>query len=131
MGSFRTQLRIENVRDPSQIATLDNALVDTGSEFTWIPEKTLESLGIRREKKDVAFLMANGQTITRSMGFAVVHVDSAFTVDEVVFGEPGDQLLLGARSLEGLNLTVDATRKRLVAAGPFPAAGSAILRNQR
>jgi hypothetical protein len=45
-------------------------------------------------------------------------------VDEVVFAEPGDQTLLGARTLEGLNLTVDAGRKRLVAAGPMPAAGA-------
>ena len=66
--------------------------------------------------------MANGQTVTRSVGFVVVRVGTAFTVDEVVFGEAGDQMLLGARSLEGLNLTVDSTRKRLVAAGPVPAA---------
>ncbi|TWU53308.1 hypothetical protein B188_12730 [Candidatus Brocadiaceae bacterium B188] len=30
--------------------------------------------------------------------------------------------LLGARTLEGLNLVVNATRKKLVAAGPIPAA---------
>jgi hypothetical protein len=33
-----------------------------------------------------------------------------------------EQLLLGARTLEGLNLRVDAARKKLVAAGPLPAA---------
>jgi len=46
----------------------------------------------------------------------------SFTVDEVVFAEKGDLLLLGARSLEGMNLTVDPRRKKLVAAGPLPAA---------
>jgi hypothetical protein len=49
-------------------------------------------------------------------------VEGYFTVDEVVFAEEGDLLLLGARSLEGLNLMVDAARKKLVAAGPLPAA---------
>jgi len=44
------------------------------------------------------------------------------TVDEVVFGEPGDLLLLGSRSLEGLNLTIDPVHRRLVDAGPAPAA---------
>jgi len=39
----------------------------------------------------------------------------SFTVDEVVFAEKGDLLLLGARSLEGMNLTVDPRRKKLVA----------------
>jgi hypothetical protein len=68
--------------------------------------------------------MANGQQITRSVGFAIVRVDSAFTVDEVVFAEKCDLLLLGARTLEGLNLTIDARQKKLVAAGPLPAASS-------
>lgn len=57
-----------------------------------------------------------------SVGFAIVRLGGAFTVDEVVFGESGDQCLLGTRTLEGLNLTVDARRKRLLAAGPLPAA---------
>src|SRR6266404_1052237 len=68
--------------------------------------------------------MANGQKVTRSVGFAIIRVDKFFTVDEVVFGEKGDLLLLGARTLEGLNLVVDARRKKLVAAGPLPAAAS-------
>ena len=65
---------------------------------------------------------ANGQRITRSVGFATIRVDKAFTIDEVVFAEKGDLLLLGARSLEGLSLTVDSRRKKLVAAGPLLAA---------
>ncbi|MDQ3713097.1 MAG: hypothetical protein M3388_12880 [Acidobacteriota bacterium] len=48
--------------------------------------------------------------------------DKFFTVDEVVFAEKGDLHLLGARTLEGLNLIVDSSRKKLVAADPLPAA---------
>jgi predicted aspartyl protease len=96
--------------------------VDTGSECTWIPAKTLEQIGVRREKKDVPFLMANGKQITRSVGFAILRVGEHFTIDEVVFAEGGDLLLLGARTLEGLNLSVDPARKKLVAAGPMPVA---------
>ena len=66
--------------------------------------------------------MANGQKITRSVGFAIIRVEKNFTVDEVVFAEKGDLLLLGARTLEGLSLTVDSRQKKLVAAGPLPAA---------
>jgi predicted aspartyl protease len=82
----------------------------------------LDRLGIKREKKDVEFTMANGQRVTRSVGFAIVRVDKYFTVDEVVFAEKGDLLLLGSRTLEGLNLTVEPRKKKLVAAGPLPAA---------
>ena len=102
--------------------TIRRILVDTGSEFTWISAPMLKKIGIAREKKDVEFVMANGQRVTRSVGFAIVRVDKSFTIDEVVFAEKGDLLLLGARSLEGLNLTVDSRGKRLVAAGPVLAA---------
>ena len=100
-------------------------LVDTGSEYTWVRERTLERIGIQREKKEVALVMANGQQVTRSVGFAIIRLDKFFTIDEVVFAEPADLLLLGARTLEGLNLTIDPSRKRLVAAGPVPAAPTA------
>jgi hypothetical protein len=43
-------------------------------------------------------------------------------MEEVVFAQPGDLSLLGARTLEGFNAVVDARKKRLVAAGPIPAA---------
>jgi len=98
--------------------------VDTGSEYTWLPTSKLEAIGVRREKKDLGFVMANGQLITRSVGFAVLRVDKHFTIDEVVFAEPGDLLLLGARTLDGLNVTVDSRRRQLMAAGPLPAAGN-------
>jgi predicted aspartyl protease len=98
--------------------------VDTGSEYTWIPGKALEEIGIQREKKDLTFVMANGAQITRSVGFAILYVDDHFTIDEVVFAEEGDLLLLGARTLEGMSLMVDARAKKLVASGPLPVAAS-------
>ena len=96
--------------------------MDTGSEYTWIPSAKLEKIGVKREKKDLRFVMANGEVVTRSVGFAIVRVGKEFTIDEVVFAEPGDMILLGARTLEGLNLTVNSAQKKLVAAGPLPAA---------
>ena len=122
MGIFYIDCTVENHVHRAKSARLPKLLVDTGSEFTWIPEKTLEQIGVRREKKDVAFVMANGEHVTRSVGFAILRVNGHFTIDEVVFAEEGDLSLLGARTLEGLNLTVDPRRKKLVAAGPVPAA---------
>lgn len=122
MGTFHTECRIENLAERRRGATFAKFLVDTGSEFSWVPGEVLEKIGVKREKKDLEFVMANGQRVTRSVGFAIVRAGGTFTVDEVVFGEKGDMALLGARSLEGLNLLVDPARKRLVAAGPLPAA---------
>jgi predicted aspartyl protease len=122
MGTFSVGCRIENLIDRRKGAVLPRILVDTDSEHTWVSAKILERIGVVEEKKDLEFVMANGQRITRTVGFAIIRIGKAFTVDEVVFAERGDLLLLGARSLEGLNLTVDSRRKRLVAAGPLPAA---------
>jgi predicted aspartyl protease len=124
MRTFYVGARIENISERENAASIPKLLVDTGSEYTWVAGATLEKLGIKREKKDLAFVMANGQVITRSVGFAIVRVEKAFTVDEVVFAEKGDMLLLGARSLEGLNLAVDSRKKKLVAAGPLPVAAA-------
>jgi predicted aspartyl protease len=114
-----------NVADDSRVATVSQLLVDTGSELTWMPEPILTGVGVRIVKKDLAFLMANGATITRSTGYAILRAAGFETVDEVVFGQPGDLSLLGARTLEGFGATVDPGQKRLVTAGPHPAARSA------
>ena len=122
MGTFRIGCKIANVANRERSAKVERLPVDTGSDYTWIPGKILERIGVGREKKDVSFTMANGQAITRSVGFVIIRVDKYFTVDEVVFGEPGDQSLLGARTLEGFNALVDPKRKKLVASGPLSAA---------
>ena len=122
MGTFRIGCKVENHVRRDRSVVIPKLLVDTGSEYTWIPASKLEGIGVAREKKDIRFVMANGQCITRCVGFAVLRVGTAFTIDEVVFAEPGDLMLLGARTLEGLNLMVDSSRKKLVAAGPLPAA---------
>ena len=41
----------------------------------------------------------------------MIHVGDAVTTDEVVFGEPGDLEILGARTLGGMNLRVDPREK--------------------
>jgi clan AA aspartic protease len=124
MGCFYTDIIVLNVKDESQKATVQHLLVDTGAESSWIPRAVLERLGVQTRKKDQRFQMANGQVITRGVGYALIQSGEYETVDEVVFAEPGDSPLLGARTLEGFNATVDPVNKRLVAAGPIPAAGN-------
>ena len=112
MGTFHIRCKVENIVNRKQSAVVSKMLVDTGSDYSWIPGTTLEKIGVEREKKDVAFVMANGQQITRSVGFAIIRFDKYFTVDEVVFAEKGDLPLLGARTLDGLNV---ADKLRLAA----------------
>ena len=122
MGTFYTGCLVANQVDRKKSAKVPKLLVDSGAEFTWINAETLKSIGIEREQKDYTFVMANGQQITRAVGFAILRVGDALTTDEVIFGEPGDLQILGTRSLEGMNLRVDARAKKLVAGGPILAA---------
>ncbi|MCB2262914.1 MAG: aspartyl protease family protein [Candidatus Thiosymbion ectosymbiont of Robbea hypermnestra] len=122
MGTFHVGCQIENHQNSSKFIKINKLLVDTGAEHTWIRETKLSRIGITPMKKDVPFRMANGQLITRNIGFMIIRINKSFTVDEVVFAQKEDLELLGARSLEGLNLSVDSKRKKLVAAGPYPVA---------
>jgi predicted aspartyl protease len=110
---------LKNHVNPRKAARIPRVLVDTRSDYTWIPEPLLRKIGVAEQKRDLAFAMANGQTITRSVGFAIIQVNGHFTIDEVVFAQRGDLSLLGARTLEGLNLRVDSKNKKLVAGGPL------------
>ena len=122
MGTFYVGCVISNHIHRNKKTEIEKILVDTGSEYSWISEEALKKINIFPEKKDVQFILANGHTITRDVGFAIFYVMDNLTIDEVVFARRGDLHLLGARTLEGLNLLVDSRKKRLVAAGPLPAA---------
>jgi predicted aspartyl protease len=121
MGTFRTDIELAHPARPDHRVALRHVLVDTGAELSWVPAATLEMLGVER-KKIWHFRQADGTVLRRATGYVVIYAAGTETNDEVVFGEPGDLVLLGARSLEGLNLRVEPVSKRLVDAGPAPAA---------
>ena len=121
MGTFRVDAEIENPANPGEKRTISSVLVDTGAELSWFPAEVLESLGIERYAQ-WRFRQANGTILERWAGAAFVHVAGKRTADDVVFGEPGDLTLLGARTLEGLNFRIEPVARQLVDAGPAPAA---------
>lgn len=90
------------------------ALVDTGSELTWIPGDLLRAAGITPRRKRV-FAMATQQKVERDVGYAILSAEGHQTIDEVVFAEPGDMTLLGVRTLEGFGVMVDNIGHRFVA----------------
>src|SRR2546429_6832262 len=117
VGVFRTTIEIQNWEPRGPRRALPETLVDTGSEFTWIPRRVLKELGIRAQRKQ-AFEVADGRRIERDIGYALVRAAGSEAPDLVVFAEPADMTLLGAHSLDGLNLKIDPIRKALLPAGP-------------
>jgi predicted aspartyl protease len=121
MGTFRVDIEVENPARPGERRLLRNLLVDTGAELSWVPAEVLESLGVERNTT-WRFRQADGTILERWTGSVMVHLAGRRVADEVVFGEAGDLMLVGSRTIEGFNLRVEPVTKRLVDAGPAPAA---------
>ena len=123
MGIFRTTVAVENPMRPGVTAQVENVMVDTGSEYTWLPRTALETLGLSLVRT-VGFITADGRQIERPVCFGNVYAGGSSAPDILVFAEAGDMVLLGARALEGMNLRIDMLAKQLVPAGPVPAAAA-------
>ena len=124
MGTFRVDIEIENPARPGDKRLLRSLLVDTGAELSWVPGEVLEALGVERNGR-WRFRQADGTVLERWTGTVAIHFAGKRAGDEVVFGEPGDLTLVGSRTLEGFNLRVESVTKKLVDAGPAPAAAAA------
>jgi aspartyl protease family protein len=127
MGLLHTSIAIASPLRRHVRRELADVLVDTGADLTMIPRRVLEDLRIAVEKQ-IRFETATGAEMVRDVGHAIVHANGQETNDEVIFGEENDLVLLGARSLQGLNMKVDLVRRRLVAGGPMLMAANAASR---
>ena len=124
MGTFRIDVAVENPALPGNRRGVSAVLVDTGAELSVLPAAVLTALGIQPLKR-ARFRQADGTVFERAIGPALIHAAGTLTNDDVVFGEPGDLILLGARTLEGLNVKIDPVARQLVDAGPMPLAAIA------
>jgi len=114
MSLFKVSVVARNTKDESLVSPPTEALVDTGSELTWLPKDLLDGIKVVPLRKR-GFSTATQQLVTRATGYAIVSAQGFETVDEVVFAEPGDLTLLGVRTLEGFGVTVDNIAHRFVA----------------
>jgi predicted aspartyl protease len=124
MGIFRTTIEIAPLADHDKRLTFVDVMVDTGSEYNWIPEEKLVELGVTPVRIE-RFETADGRILERPVGFAMIFAGGRSSPTIVVFAEPGEMTLLGAYGLEGLNLRIDLGRRELVPAGPVPVAAAA------
>ena len=121
MGIFRTALSLAALATPDDRRELLDVLVDTGSEYNWLPTALLLDLGVSPVRID-RFETADGRVLEREIGFALLYAAGRSTATIVVFAQEGDMVLLGAHGLEGMNLRVDLNRRELIPAGPVPVA---------
>jgi len=113
MSVFKVNVIAVNPLEPARHTPPIEALVDTGSELTWLPGNLLSQAGVTPCRK-LRFQTATNETVERDIGYAILQVDGFEAIDHVVFAQDGDMNLLGVRTLEGFSVTVDAIAHRFI-----------------
>lgn len=121
MGTFKYRIELAASAEGPFLAL--DAMVDTGSIYTWVPETILRELGLA-PTDNIEFTMANGKPEYRDAVEALMRLDGKLRHTICVFGGEKDLTLLGAYALEGFGLAVDPVNKRLVRMPTIPAASA-------
>ncbi len=116
MGTFKVSLEIGDQQGLAWETV--EALVDTGSSYTWVPRQLLERLDVRPQFQR-EFETADGRVIERDMAVTMVRWGGETMPTLVVFGGNGDAVLLGAYTLEGFSLAPDPVNQQMVRVRPL------------
>ena len=111
VGNFRVPIEVGR-RGGDRFASLD-ALVDTGSTYTWIPGDLLESLGVIPEQ-EWPFELADEREVRYPVAWIQIRLEGGEAPTLVVFAPSGAEPILGAFTLEGFLLAADPVNERLI-----------------
>ena len=113
MGLTHQALTVKENRKSRRKKKVD-FLIDSGAVYSLVPESVLRQLGVEPHRT-VTFSLADGTTVQRRVGDAFFEFQGEGGAAPVIFGEPGDEPLLGATTLETLGLVLDPFKRRLIA----------------
>jgi len=111
MGLTVLEIEVGNPAKPDVTEKVE-FLIDSGAIYSVVPTPILERLGIK-PLAEQEFRLANGEKIVRKKGIALFKLGDHIGGADVVFGEEGDSVLLGAFTLEALGLALDPLRREL------------------
>ena len=111
MGLTTLAIQVGNPANPDVTEELE-FLIDSGASYSVVPTSVLERLGIKPIGEQT-FRSADGSKIVRKKGIALFKFADQLGGADVIFGEEGDQQLLGAFTLEALGLALDPLRREL------------------
>ena len=115
MGLIVLEIEIANPAKPEITEKLE-LLIDSGAVYSVVPTPVLEKLGIKPLAEE-EFRLADGSKIKRKKGVAVFKYGERIGGADVIFGEDGDSLLLGAFTLGALSLSLDPLKREF---NPLP-----------
>jgi len=111
MGLAVLEMEVGNPANPEVTEKLE-FLIDAGAIYSVVPAPILEKLGIK-PLAEQQFRLADGSKIVRKKGGALFKYGDKIGVADVIFGEEGDSVLLGAFTLEALGLALDPLKREL------------------
>ena len=81
-------------------------LVDSGALYTLVPQRQWKLIGLKPKRK-MTFTLADGTQVRRSISECHIALPQGEGHTPVILGEPGDEALLGAVTLEILGLILN------------------------
>ena len=111
MGLTVLDVEVGNPSNPKVTEKLE-FLIDSGAIYSVVPAQVLETLGIK-PLSEQEFRLADGTKIVRKKGVALFKYGDKIGGADVIFGEEGDSVLLGAFTLEALGLALDPLKREL------------------
>ena len=111
MGITNAILKVKEHRKSEKIAEV-NFLIDSGAVYSLVPGKVLDALDIE-PYREMIFSLADGTTIKRRVCSAYYEFKGEGGPAPIVYGEEGDEPLLGATTLESLGLVLNPFSRTL------------------
>jgi len=111
MGITNAILKVKEHRKSDKVAEV-NFLIDSGAVYSLVPGKILDELDIE-PYKEMTFSLADGTTLIRKVCSAYFEFEGEGGPAPVIYGEVGDEPLLGATTLESLGLVLNPFTRSL------------------
>src|SRR5579862_9172463 len=89
-----------------------NFLMDSGAPYTLVPAEEARALGLQ-PKRTLSFSLADGTAIERQVSECHLSLPQGEGHTPVILGEPDDEALLGAITLEELGLVLNPFARTL------------------
>jgi aspartyl protease family protein len=102
----------EVVTGPTGITATVRFLVDSGATYTLLPHAVWTALGLAA-KRSLTFTLADGTQVPREVSECHLSLPEGDRHTPVILGEPGDEALLGAVTLEILGLVLHPFKRTL------------------
>ena len=116
MGTFSVPMLVGNLEKSSFVEV--QALADTGSVHSYIPQDILESVNVRPTETR-AFVFADERVVDIPFGYAVFVIEGMEVIAPVIFADEGSSPLLGATTLEAAHLATNSVNERLTPVLPI------------